>query len=111
MMQGASAKFRKYTESLALSAMTTPIVSATEGIRYSETNQGLDILSRQIDHALDWYCCMESIKEYQPSMVIEIGPGNALSRMVNNLLPHVPCRSWDDFRNLDGLKDWIKRNS
>ena len=111
MMKDAPERFREYTNSLALPSMKTPIVSATEGIRYSETHQGLRILSRQIDHALDWYFCMENIEEYQPSMVIEIGPGNALSRMVNNLMPHVPCRSWDDFRNLDGLKEWIERNS
>ncbi len=111
MMRGAAEAFRKYTETLVLPPMTTPIVSATEGIRYNETDQGLDILSRQIDHALDWYFCMENIEEYQPSMVIEIGPGNALSRMINNLLPHVPCRSWDDFRNLDGLKAWVEKNS
>lgn len=111
MMRGAAEAFRKYTETLVLPPMTTAIVSATEGIRYSKTDQGLDILSRQIDHALDWYFCMENIEEYQPSMVIEIGPGNALSRMINNLLPHVPCRSWDDFRNLDGLKAWVEKNS
>lgn len=111
MMQGAAEEFRKHTSALTLPAMTIPIISATEGIRVSETEQGLHILSRQIDHALDWYFCMENIEEYQPSMVIEIGPGNALSRMINNLLPHVPCRSWDDFRDLDGLKAWIEKNS
>ena len=111
MMQGAAEGFRQYTETLALPSMITPIISATEGIRYSETAQGLEILARQIDHALDWYFCMENIEEYQPNMVIEIGPGNVLSRMVNNLLPHVPCRSWDDFRNLDGLTKWIEGNS
>lgn len=111
MMQGAAAAFGQYTSALTLPAMTIPIISAIEGVRYKETAQGLQILSRQIDHALDWYFCMENIEEYQPSMVLEIGPGNALSRMINNLLPHVPCRSWDDFRNLDGLKNWIERNS
>lgn len=111
MMQGAAAAFGQYTRALTLPAMTIPIISATEGIRYRETAQGLDILSRQIDHALDWYFCMENIEEYQPTMVLEIGPGNALSRMINNLLPHVPCRSWDDFRDLDGLKNWIEKNS
>ena len=111
MMQGAAEGFRQYTKTLDLPTMTTPIISATEGIRYSETAQGLEILARQIDHALDWYFCMENIEEYQPSMVIEIGPGNALSRMINNLLPHIPCRSWDDFRDLEGLHGWIERNS
>ena len=111
MMQGAAEAFGSYKESLTLPRMTIPIISATEGTRYSDTNQGLRILSQQIDHPLDWYLCLETIEEYQPSMIIEIGPGSALSKMVNNMLPHIPCRSWDDFRNVDGLTEWIERNS
>ncbi|SNT70971.1 malonate decarboxylase subunit epsilon [Psychrobacter sp. LV10R520-6] len=111
MMQKAAEKFREYTDSITLPAMQIPIISATDGIKYNNTNQGLHILSSQIDHSLDWYACMENIKEYQPSMIIEIGPGNALSKMINNLMPHLPCRSWDDFRNSDGLLEWILKNS
>lgn len=110
MMQGAAEAFAHYIQSLMLPSMKTPIISATEGTKYSDTDQGLRILSEQIDHPLDWHLCLETIEEYQPSMVIEIGPGSALSKMVNNVLPHIPCRSWDDFRNVDGLQAWIDRN-
>lgn len=110
MMKDAAEAFARYTQSLKLPKMRIPIVSATDGTRYSDSEQGLRMLSQQIDHPLDWYLCLETIEEYQPSMVIEIGPGNALSKMVNNVLPHVPCRSWDDFRNIDGLQAWIDRN-
>ncbi len=110
MMQEAAEAFASYTQSLTLPKMRTPIISATDGTRYSDSEQGLCILSQQIDHPLDWYLCLETIEEYQPSMVIEIGPGSALSKMVNNVLPHIPCRSWDDFRNIDGLQAWIDRN-
>ena len=110
MMQEAADAFASYTQSLTLPSMKTPIISATDGTRYSDSEQGLRILSQQIDHPLDWYLCLETIEEYQPSMVIEIGPGSALSKMVNTVLPHIPCRSWDDFRNVDGLQAWIDRN-
>ena len=110
MMQEAAEAFTSYTQPLTLPKMRIPIISATDGTRYSDSEQGLRILSQQIDHPLDWYLCLETIEEYQPSMVIEIGPGSALSKMVNNVLPHIPCRSWDDFRNIDGLQAWIDRN-
>ena len=110
MMKDAAKAFASYTQSLTLPKMRTPIISAIDGTRYSDSEQGLRILSQQIDHPLDWYLCLETIEEYQPSMVIEIGPGSALSKMVNNVLPHIPCRSWDDFRNIDGLQAWIDRN-
>ena len=111
MMQHAAEKFREYTDSITLPAMQIPIISATNGIKYNNTNQGLHILSTQIDHSLDWYSCMENIKEYRPDMIIEIGPGNALSKMINNVMPHLACRSWDDFRHADGLLEWILKNS
>ena len=110
MMTDAAEAFASYTQPLTLPKMRIPIISATDGTRYSDSEQGLRILSQQIDHPLDWYLCLETIEEYQPSMVIEIGPGSALSKMVNNVLPHIPCRSWDDFRNIDGLQAWIDRN-
>lgn len=110
MMQPAAEKFRTYTDSMTTPVMQTPIISATEGIKYYRGNQGLQILSSQIDHPLDWYACMETIQEYQPSMIIEMGPGNALSKMINNLMPHLPCRSWDDFRHVDGLLEWVAKN-
>ncbi|MEN6668780.1 malonate decarboxylase subunit epsilon [Psychrobacter sp. B38] len=110
MMQSAAEKFRAYTDSMTSSVMQIPIISATDGIKYYRSSQGLHILSSQIDHPLDWYACMETMQEYQPSMIIEMGPGNALSKMINNLMPHVPCRSWDDFRHVDGLLEWISKN-
>lgn len=110
MMKDAAKAFASYTQSLTLPKMRIPIISATDGTKYSDSDQGMRILSQQIDHPLDWYLCLETIEEYQPSMVIEIGPGSALSKMVNNVLPHIPCRSWDDFRNIDGLQAWIDRN-
>lgn len=110
MMQAAAEKFQTYTDAMTMPMMQTPIISVTEGIKYYAAKQGLQILSSQIDHPLDWYTCMETIQEYQPSMIIEMGPGNALSKMINNLMPHLPCRSWDDFRHVDGLLEWVVKN-
>ncbi|GAA0307521.1 malonate decarboxylase subunit epsilon [Psychrobacter aestuarii] len=110
IMQTAATAFASYTETLSIPKMDTPIISASEGTKYSDNQQGLRILAQQIDHPLDWHLCLETIEEYQPSMVIEIGPGSALANMLAKVLPHVPCRSWDDFQNLDGLSAWIERN-
>lgn len=110
MMQTAATAFASYTETLSIPKMDTPIISASEGTKYSDRQQGLRILAQQIDHPLDWHLCLETIEEYQPSMVIEIGPGSALANMLAKVLPHVPCRSWDDFQNLDGLSAWIECN-
>jgi hypothetical protein len=39
--------------------------------------------------------------------VLEIGPGQALSRMWNQRYPDTPARSCDDFRSASAVTDWI----
>lgn len=107
LLHQASNDFLAYVETLNTPKMQLPIISASHGIRYNDVKQGGEILAQQIDYALDWYICMETIKEYQPDVIVEIGPGNALVRMMNNALPHIPCRSYDDFKDIQGLEAWL----
>lgn len=89
--------------------MELPVISASEGQKYFSYTQALPILSQQIDHPLDWYRCLETLKEYQPDIVLEIGPGNALSKMIGTVMPEVQVRSIDDFSSFDGVRQWISR--
>lgn len=110
LLHTANHKFYKYLNALNLPNAKIPIISATSGVRYQNSSKAVDIMSYQIDHCLDWQLCMENIQEYLPDCILEIGPGNALSRMITNVLPHIPCRSYDDFRDIDGLQYWFEKN-
>ena len=67
------------------------------------------MLIHQMDHAIDWHLCLESLKENLPDVVLEIGPGNALSKMMLDIQPNVIARSIDDFKTLKGLEVWLQR--
>lgn len=43
------------------------------------------------------------------SCLLELGPGNALSRMAREEFPDLPARSVADFQSLDGVIDWARR--
>ena len=52
---------------------------------------------------------MEIIREYQPDVILEIGPGNALTRMISATMPNVQARSFDDFSQFEGVKNWLEK--
>lgn len=108
-LKTAAHEFAAYFSTLPVSRMNFPLISTSEGQKYFSHEQAISILSKQIDHPLDWYHCMETLKEYQPDVILEIGPGNVLSRMISVVIPEAQCRSIDDFSSFDGVKHWISR--
>lgn len=108
-LKNAAEQFSNYCHQLPIGRMELPVISASEGQKYFSYTQALPILSQQIDHPLDWYRCLETLKEYQPDIVLEIGPGNTLSKMIGTVMPEVQVRSIDDFSSFDGVRQWISR--
>lgn len=109
LMGGASDEYLSYLQRQSLPKMTIPIISATNATKYDTTQTAQNILAHQINHALNWDVCMQSIGEHQPDIILEIGPGNALAKMINTVMPNVPCRSYDDFASEDGVITWLNR--
>lgn len=84
-----------------------PVLSAIDGRPARSAAQAADGLARQLSQPLDWEACMIQLLEMQPSAVLEIGPGNALCRLLAELAPELPARSCDDFRGVSGIIDWV----
>jgi [acyl-carrier-protein] S-malonyltransferase len=66
-------------------------------------------LAQQISKPLDWLACMEAVVEAQPDAVLEIGPGNALARMLAEEAPDIKVRALDDFRDPAEAVAWVNR--
>jgi [acyl-carrier-protein] S-malonyltransferase len=67
-------------------------------------------LSRQIAETIVWKDCMDACAEAGVTVALELGPGAALSRMLQARHPQIACRSVADFRSLDGVRNWLVRN-
>lgn len=110
-MHQAARDFACYTADLPNYSMQIPIVSTSAGQKYDCANQAYPILTQQIDHSLDWSICMQTILEYQPDVILEIGPGNALSKMIAEVIPNAACRAYDDFKQVGGLLSWLSKHN
>jgi len=84
-----------------------PVLSAVDGRSAYRGDAAIDALSRQIATPLDWEACLRTLIEMQPDKVLEIGPGNAMTKLVGEQAPALTCRSTSDFRTLEGIRDWL----
>lgn len=105
----AALAFGQRLGDLADTRLAFPVLSAIDGRPARTGRAALAALAHQIDTPLDWAACLQAVCELQPDAVLEIGPGNALSRLFAELAPGIPVRASDEFRSLAGIEDWLRR--
>jgi len=66
-------------------------------------------LAAQVATTIDWAALLEALAERDVTHVLELGPGSALAEMARPVLPNAQVRAVDDFRTLEGVRDWLGR--
>ncbi len=93
----------------ATGRLALPVMAGISGrLRQQAADAACD-LATQVAHPLDWSACMNTLIEYAPDAVLEIGPGNALARMLAERAPDLPVRAVDDFSCDQAVLDWLER--
>lgn len=87
-----------------------PVLSGLDGRPVLTGDAMVELLSRQIGERLEWRYCLQSLVEHGATVFLEIGPGRALTRMVEALLPDMPARAYEDFRSAAGAAKWLRRH-
>jgi [acyl-carrier-protein] S-malonyltransferase len=64
-------------------------------------------LAGQIATTVPWDSCMDAVAERRVSCVLEVGPGNTLSRLWNERHTEIPARSIDEFRSAAAVSAWV----
>jgi len=86
---------------------TFRLLSGIDGDEVRNVETDRDKLARQICTPVDWAACLESCREAEADLVLELGPGSALSRMAAPLFADGRVRSTEDFRSVAGLQAWL----
>ena len=111
LLRRASEQFRT-----ALGRMKRPgalpsgvrLLSGIDGDAVFDLGTGMDKLARQVGQTVDWAACMDACKSAGVTKVIELGPGNALARMMHAAMPDTGVHSLSEFHALDGVKRWLE---
>ena len=109
LMNSAVAPYQQVLQQQTLNRLSIPMISGSGGQKYFKSSEAVDALIKQMNHAIDWDSCLTAIQENQPDIVLEIGPGTALSKMLLERHPSCVVRAVDDFKTMQGLELWIEK--
>jgi [acyl-carrier-protein] S-malonyltransferase len=107
LLAAAANAFRGDLDAIAWRTAWTPIVAGIDGTVVKDPATAIDMLSRQIAQTIHWSACMDSIHERGATVCLELGPGNALARLMRERHPTMASRSVADFRSLGAVVDWV----
>lgn len=110
LMNEAVSSFAQSLQPYASKSLSVPIISAYQGQKEYRSQKEIEHLVYQINHSLNWYTALNVLQEHQPQLIIEIGCGNALTKMIQQQMNDVSVRAIDDFSNIDNSIQWIKNH-
>jgi len=108
-LAAASAAFRDQLAESGLKGPLAPVLAGISGLPVYTRQAAIETLSRQISTTLNWSACLDALPEMGCRLVLELGPANALSRMLRARWPDLPARSVSEFHSLQGVVDWVER--
>ena len=103
-------KFRMALSQAAWAPFAAPVLSGTTAAPVFSKAEAIEALALQIAHRIDWAACVGALVELGCTVLLELGPGNGLSRMVRDRFPDLQARSVTEFRTLRGVASWMKRS-
>nr|WP_315250212.1 acyltransferase domain-containing protein [uncultured Duganella sp.] len=108
-MQDAVAPFAQALRATPFQPPQAPVLAGIDAAAVRDQPRAVDTLSRQLAESIRWLACMDAAAEAGITVALELGPGSALSRMLQNRHPHINTRSVADFRTLEGIRKWLER--
>ena len=106
-MRDAAAEFLQTLSEVGLAKPRVTLFSNAAD-RVHDADGARHALAAQIANTVRWDECMENIRARNVTCVLEVGPGQALTRMWNEAYPDVPARSCDEFRSAAGVVKWVE---
>ena len=109
LLTAASSEFAACLNESALKAPPHPVLAGVSGTVVRSREQAVEALQQQISHPINWIACMQTAVELGCSVFLELGPGNALAKIMQDLFPAITVRSVEDFRSLKGVATWVEK--
>jgi len=109
MLAGAVAPFAARLAEAHWHTPAFPVLSGISAEPVFDSMKAMAELPRQIAEPIRWRECMDALTEAGVTVALELGPGAALSRMLQSRNPNIACRSVSEFRSLDGIRAWLER--
>jgi [acyl-carrier-protein] S-malonyltransferase len=109
LLAQAGERFRAMLAQSALGAPATPVLAGASAALVRDRASAIDALARQIGTTILWSACLDAAYELGCRVFLELGPSDALSRMVRERFDGAAARSVADFRQPLRAAEWVRR--
>jgi [acyl-carrier-protein] S-malonyltransferase len=89
--------------------LPVPVIQGINGKLCNSSSLAIHSLKRAISEPINWQQCMNTILDEGVKVVLELGPGNTLAKMISSIHPAIAARSVVDFRTPEGIRVWLLR--
>lgn len=86
-----------------------PVLAGVSGAIVRSREQAIGCLVQQLSSPVNWLACMQTAVEMGCKVFLELGPGDALVKMMRESFPLIAARSVSEFRSLDGVASWVTK--
>lgn len=109
LLRSAVAAFAAALDASALQGPRLPLLAGIDARPVRDRATAVHTLSLQLAQTIEWAQVMRQAYERGARVFLQLGPGNALARMVASDYPCCEVRAVEEFQSLDGAAGWVRK--
>ncbi|MBA0225871.1 malonate decarboxylase subunit epsilon [Stenotrophomonas maltophilia] len=108
LLAAAVAPFAAALDASPLQAPRLPLLAGIDARPVRDRAMAVHALSAQLAQTIEWAQVMRQAFERGARVFLQLGPGNALARMVAPSYPCCEVRAVEEFQSLEGAAAWVR---
>ncbi|MDW7601630.1 malonate decarboxylase subunit epsilon, partial [Stenotrophomonas maltophilia] len=108
LLAAAVAPFAAALDASPLQAPRLPLLAGIDARPVRDRAMAVHTLSAQLAQTIEWAQVMRQAFERGARVFLQLGPGNALARMVAPAYPCCEVRAVEEFQSLEGAAAWVR---
>lgn len=108
LLTAAVAPFAAALDASPLQAPRLPVLAGIDARPVRDRATAVHTLSAQLVQTIEWAQVMRQAFERGARVFLQLGPGNALARMVAPAYPCCEVRAVEEFQSLEGAAAWVR---
>ena len=108
LLAAAVAPFAAALDASPLQAPRLPLLAGIDARPVRDRATAVHTLSAQLAQTIEWAQVMRQAFERGARVFLQLGPGNALARMVAPAYPCCEVRAVEEFQSLEGAAAWVR---
>jgi [acyl-carrier-protein] S-malonyltransferase len=94
--------FHQYLDSQFTRPLQHPILSAIQRCKIYDVEEEKRLLDEQLYTTLQWYSLCTLIPEYQYDLILDLGPGEAMTKQLQTIRGDLPIITLSNYNNISG---------